>query len=155
MMSAPPVRPLILGTGSRFLVEEQMVYDILEQLTNELNPVGHNPVILMHGANRHGADHYIDLWGNRQSRGRIARIERFPAAWHKLGDAAGPARNGDMVERAWIQQHAGSRVVVAAFPEQSSVGTADLLRQARKAGIRDIRVYRKTEAEPACDTSTS
>lgn len=50
----------------------------------------------------------------------------FPADWKKLGNAAGPIRNQQMIDE-------GKPDLVIAFP--GGVGTADMVRRARKAGV--------------------
>lgn len=61
-------------------------------------------------------------------------IERpFPADWVTLGKAAGPIRNQQMLDEAkpdWV----------VAFPGGN--GTADMVRRARKAGVKIVEVPR-------------
>ena len=54
----------------------------------------------------------------------------FPADWNKYGDAAGPIRNGEMLRE-------GKPELVVAFHNDvdKSKGTADMLSQAREAGV--------------------
>lgn len=75
----------------------------------------------------------VDLLGEEWARynGYIP-VRRFPADWTKHGKAAGPIRNGEMAAYAdaLIEIHDGE-----------SRGTADMIRQAEKAGL---LVYVKT-----------
>lgn len=58
----------------------------------------------------------------------------FPADWKKLGSAAGPIRNQQMIDE-------GMPDLVLAFP--GGTGTADMVRRARTAGI-EVREFAHT-----------
>ena len=73
-----------------------------------------------------GADG-ADLLGERWVWQRRIPVRSFPAYWARHGKAAGPIRNGQMVEYA---------DALVAFPRADSKGTADMIRQAWKAGLR-------------------
>lgn len=78
---------------------------------------------IVHGAQR-GADTLADAAARRLG----LPVERHPAEWQRLGRAAGPIRNREMV--------AGADLVIA-FP--GGVGTADALAAARAAGVLALR----------------
>ena len=59
------------------------------------------------------------------------KYEGYPADWKKYGKAAGPIRNQQMLDE-------GKPDIVVAFP--GGVGTADMVRRARKAGVEVIEV---------------
>ena len=74
-----------------------------------------------------GADTLADSW----ARSHGISVERYYALWRTYGKAAGPLRNSKML-------HDEQPDVVIAFPGGS--GTADMVRQAKMANIRVIRV---------------
>lgn len=59
------------------------------------------------------------------------RYEEFPANWDKYGKKAGPIRNQQMLDE-------GKPDLVIAFP--GGVGTADMVRRAKKAGIELVEI---------------
>jgi hypothetical protein len=77
--------------------------------------------------NPKGADHLAYLWAKRNRR----EPKDFPADWTKLGHAAGPRRNQQMLED-------GKPELVVAFP--GGIGTADMLRRAQAAKLRIIQI---------------
>ncbi|WP_445215473.1 DUF2493 domain-containing protein [Bradyrhizobium sp. Pa8] len=84
----------------------------------------HGFTLVIHGGAR-GADWCANRWATVQ---RLP-IECFPAHWKVHHNAAGPIRNGQMLAE-------GQPALVIAFPGGS--GTADMMKQARKAGVRVI-----------------
>jgi hypothetical protein len=108
--------------------------------------------LLIHGA-AGGADRISALWWTRWG----LLVEAFPADWagpcvesckpgHRRADQgreycpdAGHRRNQVMVDWAAGMAELGSRVLVVGFPYpgQSTGGTFDCLRRARKAGLPD------------------
>lgn len=68
-----------------------------------------------------GADDLAIAWAKRH--GKVVHIH-YPD-WDSLGRSAGPIRNGEMLDEA--------PDVVIAFP--GGKGTADMIRQANKAGV--------------------
>jgi YspA, cpYpsA-related SLOG family len=74
-----------------------------------------------------GADRLAREFG--QQRG--ITVETFPADWQKHGRAAGPIRNKRMLED-------GKPDLVVAFP--GGRGTANMVGQARAAGVRVIEI---------------
>ena len=83
-------------------------------------------VIIIHGAAR-GAD---SIAGN-VAKGLGFKVEAYPAKWDKLGIAAGPIRNVQMLEE-------GKPDLVLAFhPDlNKSRGTSHMVKIARKAGVK-------------------
>lgn len=73
------------------------------------------------------AELWADIWGVRK------RV--YPADWKAHGRAAGPKRNQRMLDE-------GRPDLVIAFP--GGRGTADMVRRARKAGVRVIEVSAKS-----------
>jgi hypothetical protein len=81
-------------------------------------------VLVIHGDAR-GADRLA---------GAVAKemgfdVRPFPADWNRHGNGAGPIRNQQMLDE-------GHPDIVLAFPLGMSRGTRDMIRRARKAGIR-------------------
>lgn len=76
--------------------------------------------VIQGGAN--GADRLALRWAWR----RGIPCENFPADWAAHGKAAGPIRNAQMLKE-------GRAEMVIAFP--GGRGTADMIRQARAAGV--------------------
>jgi hypothetical protein len=102
----------VLVCGGRDYSCEQEVEDQLFKLSPQL--------VITGGA--HGADALAARWAERNG---IALMV-FRANWNIFGKAAGPIRNG------WMLIY-GIPDLVVAFP--GGVGTADMVNQARKAGI--------------------
>tara|TARA_Y100000310_G_scaffold244963_1_gene249880 strand:+ start:4034 stop:4294 length:261 start_codon:yes stop_codon:yes gene_type:complete len=67
------------------------------------------------------------------------KVERFPADWHLYGRAAGVLRNQQMLDE-------GKPDLVLAFHDEleSSKGTADMVRRAKKAGV-EVRYFTHIE----------
>lgn len=81
--------------------------------------------LIVHGDSR-GADRCADRWGTSMG----VHVARMPALWEAYGRGAGPRRNTAMLLL---------RVeLVIAFP--GGTGTADMVRQARRARIRVMEV---------------
>jgi hypothetical protein len=78
---------------------------------------------VIHGGAK-GADWMAHLWANSPMGARKEVV--FPADWDVHGRAAGPIRNRQMIEE-------GRPDLVIAFP--GGRGTADMVRQAKAAGI--------------------
>lgn len=81
---------------------------------------------LIHGA-ASGADEIGHLWAEFAG----VPVERFPAQWGQFGPAAGPIRNRQMLVE-------GKPDLVVAFP--GGRGTANMVAQAREAGVEVIEV---------------
>jgi UDP-N-acetylmuramoylalanine-D-glutamate ligase len=106
----------VLVCGGRDYNDFDTVYDYLKVLvTHQLEPV-----TIIHGAAR-GADSLAALAAERLG----FDTEQYPANWSKHGRAAGPIRNKQMLD-------SGLDLVIA-FP--GGRGTANMITQARKAGV--------------------
>lgn len=77
--------------------------------------------------NARGADRIAGYWARR----RGIPNHKFPADWAAHGRAAGPMRNRKMLNE-------GHPDIVIAF--RGGAGTADMVRQARAAGVRVVEV---------------
>lgn len=82
-------------------------------------------VIIQGGAK--GADFLARVW----AKFRHLPWGEYPADWKQFGKAAGPKRNQYMLD-------VGKPDIVVAFP--GNTGTADMVRRAKKAGIRVIEI---------------
>lgn len=63
-------------------------------------------------------------------------FEEFPADWDKYGKSAGRIRNQQMLDE-------GKPDLVVAFPGPESIGTWDMIRRAKKAGVEVIIIEAK------------
>lgn len=72
-----------------------------------------------------------DACGEKWAKSRHIELEVYPAKWELHGRAAGVIRNAEMVKRA---------DALIAFP--GGLGTADVTRRARQAGLRVWEVER-------------
>jgi hypothetical protein len=86
------------------------------------------PITMVIQGGAHGADALAKEWA--QTRG-VPQIE-FAANWKKLGRRAGPMRNKAMLEEGMPQG-------VLALP--GGTGTADMIAQAKAAGVKVWRPY--------------
>lgn len=107
----------VLVCGGRNYTDAWTVWDELGKL---------NPNYVIHGGAR-GADSLAGAWAFERS----IPVRVFEAEWGKHGKAAGALRNQRMLDE-------GRPDAVLAFP--GGRGTADMVRRARKAGIRVIEV---------------
>lgn len=69
----------------------------------------------------------VDQLGEEWARARGIAIERFPADWKRLKQAAGPIRNTQMAEAA--------EALVAVW-DGASPGTKDMVKKARAKGLK-------------------
>jgi hypothetical protein len=112
----------VLVCGGRYFADAELLNRTLDELHDKTRIT-----LLIHGAQR-GADKLAGSW----ARGRIVPVKEFPADWRKHGNSAGPIRNRQMLKE-------GKPDLVIAFP--GGVGTADMMEQARAAGVevREVR----------------
>ena len=112
------MRVLICGSRDFFNASEirEVVYSLPPDTT------------IIHG-NAEGAD----TIAHRHAIEREMRVEVYPAKWATHGRAAGPIRNTQMLEE-------GRPDIVYAFysRKELSRGTADMVRQARRAGVKVV-----------------
>lgn len=118
-MSEEPVRVLICG--SRDWRDEVPIKAWLAAFENK-------PVTIIHGCAK-GAD---SLAGFLAHQYRL-EVEEYPADWAKLGKAAGPVRNSQMLTE-------GHPTLVLAFkdgfdPANAHGGTEHMVRIAKRAGV--------------------
>lgn len=110
----------ILVCGGRNYTDGESVAWALSQFAGP-----HNVVLINGGAS--GADALGRLYAQRLG----WEVLTFGADWHMHGKAAGPMRNQRMLDL-------GKPDVVLAFP--GGRGTADMVKKAKKAGIRVVVV---------------
>lgn len=112
----------------RLLVCGGRDFDDFDAVNEELTWLSgsHSIDVLIHGGSR-GADSLAGEWA------KLSRIpvEVYRADWQQLGKAAGPIRNRRMLSE-------GRPDMVLAFP--GGRGTADMIDQARAAGVTVIEV---------------
>lgn len=120
----------VLVCGGRDFSDRDSAYRTLDAIHAE-TPIS---VIIEGGAS--GADRLAFQWA---SEGNRCGTLTFDADWNALGKAAGPMRN-------WRMLNKGKPDVVVAFP--GGRGTADMVRRAKKAGVRVVVVDPKGEVKP-------
>lgn len=106
----------VLVTGGRDFDDREMLFAFLDRLHEE-QPF----TLLIHGDAR-GADRLCGEWASE----RTIECLPCPADWRRHGRAAGPIRNGQMLEH--------KPDILVAFP--GGKGTANMIEQATKAGLR-------------------
>lgn len=84
------------------------------------------PRLVLHGDCR-GVDKDAGSWFKAKG----IKVKPYPADWDRYGDAAGPKRNSKVVPL-------GDALLVIRFPD--SVGSADILKKARRAGLHVVDV---------------
>lgn len=125
-MSAPKT---ILVCGGRNYRDQDSVWGTLNELDRK-----YGLTTLIHGG-ASGADTLAGMWA------RAWGVTEWvhPADWRKHGNAAGPIRNQDMLER-------GKPDLVVAFP--GGRGTADMVRRAKTAGVPVHEVQSASALQP-------
>lgn len=108
----------VLVCGDRNFSDTEYLYEILDEChKNRLIDV------IIEGDAR-GADRIAGYWAKKNK----IDLRIFPADWAKYGKAAGPIRNKQMLDE-------GKPDLVIAFLAPNSIGTANMLAQAQKAGV--------------------
>lgn len=110
----------IIVCGGRDFTDCDIVEDVLDRLHED-----ERITQLIHGSAR-GADTLAGAW----ARDRSIPVTPMPANWKKYGKKAGPIRNREMLNQ--------SPDMVVAFP--GGRGTADMVEQARRAGVKVLEV---------------
>lgn len=110
----------VLVCGGRKYKNRAHLFNVLDQIHAD----GRSISVIIEGEAR-DADLLSASWAS--SRG--VSLLPFPADWNSLGDSAGPIRNTRMLKE-------GKPDLCVAFT--GGEGTADMVRQCRKAGIRVI-----------------
>ena len=99
---------------------------MFDSAMNDLIRLKGCPARIIHGDAR-GADNMADDWASHKAIDAI----RSPAAWHRHGNAAGPIRNQEMLDKFKPQ-------LVVAFP--GGKGTADMVSRARAANVDVVEI---------------
>jgi len=135
----------IIVSGSREWTDEEALHlAILEE----------DPDVILHGDCPTGADAMVSAYAEVMAESffnRKVSVVPLPAQWEKFearGDrnAAGMARNREMLRLLLILQEHGYDVAVVAAPLPGGRGTQGMARIANKAGVRVRRV--ETFSEP-------
>ncbi len=100
-------------------------YGLVDHVLTALDERHIISVIIEGGAS--GADRFGKDWGETN----WCKVETYRADWDAYGPSAGPIRNKRMLVE-------GKPDIVVAFP--GGRGTANMMRQARDAGVRVIEV---------------
>lgn len=117
--------PRVLVCGGREFADDELLLETLDAL-HGATTFG----CLMHGG-ANGADTLAGSWAANKGIDTIV----FPAGWSGLGSFAGPRRNAFMLKE-------GRPTLVVAFP--GGAGTEDMVRKAKRAGVRVILVEGST-----------
>lgn len=133
----------LLITGSREWTDRKAIRDVLARF-----PAG---TVLIHGACR-GADKIAAGVGNQLG----FDVRPYPADWERFGNAAGPIRNQEMIDKECLD---GDEIdICIAFHDdlENSKGTKDMIEKADNAGINTRRYYsRAAQPVPAVKVKTS
>ena len=121
----------VLVCGGRDYNDRDHIFNTLTRIDAERGPI----TCVIHGAAT-GADHEGMLWAQLMATVPERKITHAPFAadWHQYGNAAGPIRNTRMINE-------GKPDLVIGFP--GGKGTANMIKQARNAGIEVIEVKPK------------
>ena len=112
---------VVLVCGGRDFDNRDLVTSTLDRIHRE-----RTIKLLIHGA-ANGADQLANDWAVAAQ----VSCQSYPADWLKLGRAAGPARNKQMLVE-------GKPHLVVAFP--GGRGTANMVRQAKQMGVEVMQV---------------
>ena len=117
---------IVLVCGGRDYGINQWEIEHLAIALDKLNAEYHFTSVIQGGAR--GADTLAKIWANRRDiPGKTFEVTKED--WKTMGKAAGSIRNQAMLDQ-------GHPDLVVAFPGGN--GTADMVRRARKAGIKVI-----------------
>jgi hypothetical protein len=116
--SIPECRVLV--TGSRDWKDKEQVEIELRDVENDFS--GPFRFVLIHGACTTGADKMADNWCIGKSNWTV---RKHAANWNKYGNAAGPLRNTQMLDKE-------SPTVILAFNLHRSKGTTHMVRLAQR-----------------------
>ncbi len=119
----------VLVCGGRHFNDREHLRGVLDRI-HKLTPIK----AVIHGAAT-GADAFAGEWAAMSG----VEQQRFPADWGAHGRAAGPIRNGQMLRE-------GKPDIVIAFP--GGTGTADMVRQARRAHVPVTEALLPNSEEP-------
>lgn len=113
------MKKCVIVTGGRDYANRDRVYTVLDSIGPDL--------VIEGGAT--GADQLAREWADE----RGVHHAIVPALWKKFDRAAGPMRNGVMVEILKALEKAGRECIVCAFP--GNRGTASCVSIATDAGL--------------------
>jgi hypothetical protein len=111
----------VLVCGGRSYEDQSRVFHVLDKALRAAT-LAERPFVLIHGGAR-GADLLSGLWATAR---QVSDVRVYEADWETHGRGAGPIRNKLMLTDG--QPH-----VIIAF--EGGVGTADMIRQGKKAGV--------------------
>lgn len=111
--------------GGRTYSDRQSFGTVMAEIVEDRHP---DDLHVIHGG-AGGADWLAEQWAMQVFGAKT--ITPYPADWDQHGRAAGPIRNQRMIDE-------GKPDLVIAFP--GGRGTADMVRRARKAGVKVIEV---------------
>lgn len=117
----------VLVCGSRDLEDFLLVDKHLTELHNK------NTIRLVIQGGADGADQLAKDWAHMN----CVPCLNYPANWSKYKKKAGPIRNQEMLDY-------GRPHIVLAFPLDHSIGTYDMIRRAKAAGIEVIEIKGET-----------
>lgn len=107
----------VLVCGGRDYSDREAVFAALDELA---------PLAIIQG-HADGADALAREWWYKRPNTCAGELACYPADWKKHGKAAGPIRNQQMIDE-------GKPDLVLAFP--GGHGTADMVRRAKRAGVK-------------------
>ncbi len=117
----------IIIAGSRTFTDYVFLKSKMDEIVRGMDKT---KMVVVSGHAR-GADYLGERWARENG----IEVEQHPARWDTYGKAAGPIRNQEMADSA------GSEGMLVAFPIGDSKGTMDMIRRAKRKGMKVI-VYR-------------
>lgn len=119
----------VIVCGGRDFADRELLFDILDELHRDLKFA----VVIEGGAK--GADRFAREWAKEKH----IKVETFEADWMLHGASAGVIRNQQMIDD-------GNPHLVVAF--YGGKGTADMVRRAKRAGIKGFKVLSDGRTRP-------
>lgn len=118
----------LIVCGGRYFNDVALLWRTLDEM-HDMTPV----TLLVEGASDDVTGPYVgaDYWAHQWALARQVPCLRQRADWKKLGKAAGPIRNGEMLTRYLPD------TLVAA---PGGRGTADMIAKARAAGVEVVEI---------------
>ncbi len=129
-MKKKPTRLLVCG--GRFFQDYFYLDLVLKEQRIKLRKKGRPIKVIIHGA-ASGADSMAGAWAEKKG----IKVLSFYPNWSKYGKAAGPIRNQQMLDE-------GKPNLVIAF--EGGTGTNDMIKKARKVGIKVIEISKNTNS---------
>jgi len=109
----------VIVAGSRHGRPEHELYDAIRESGLDITEIVH------------GGASGVDAQADKLAREKDIPVTIFRAAWVALGPAAGPIRNRHMAEYAAADPEGGALIAL-----DGGDGTASMIREARKAGLK-------------------